>query len=163
MVSMVSQFMMFIGHQKRSYRCATLVSVRGTLSVSGRCRRRGTVNHVTVFDEKSFDNLEFTKQHFWIALGSLEAINYLIAKNPAEHIIEYKRISPFGSWNIRFGTWKRWAPIAPAVFPGIAIETSDIATGNYLTEWLDGCLAVQKHFFYFSVGKLNTVVVDYAD
>jgi hypothetical protein len=84
-----------------------------------------------------------------------------MANKPAQHIIEYKRISHFASWSIRFGTWKKWAPIGPAVFPDIGIETFDVATGNYLTEWLmmlHKYLAIQKHFFHFSLGKLNTAV-----
>lgn len=43
---------------------------------------------VTMFDEDLFDDPNQTKQHFWIALGSSDGLNCLIAKNPAQHLIE---------------------------------------------------------------------------
>jgi hypothetical protein len=123
-----------------------------------------------MFDEDLFDDPNQIKQHFWIALGSSDGLSCLMAKNPAQHIIEYKRISHFGSWNIRLGVWKNWVPIGPAAFPDVAIETPNVfaaaATGNYLTEWLETLhryLSVQKFTFSFSLGNLNTVVVDFVD
>jgi hypothetical protein len=89
-----------------------------------------------------------------------------MAKNPAQHIIEYKSISPFDSWNIRFGTWNKWAPIGSTAFPNIGMETSNVATCNYLTKrltLLHEYIAIRKDFFHFSPGKLNTVVVDFVD
>jgi hypothetical protein len=96
----------------------------------------------------------------------VDGLNRLIAKNPAQHLIEYKSISPFDSWNIRFGTWKKWAPIGRTAFPDMGIETSNVATVNYLTEWLtmlQEYIAIRKHSLCFSPGKLNTVVVDFID
>ncbi len=125
---------------------------------------------VTMFNEDLFDDPNQIKQHFWIALGSSDGLNRLLAKNPAQHIIEYKRISHIGSWNIRFGEWENWVPIGPAAFLDVAIETPNVlaaaATGNYLTEWLETLyryLSVQNFTFSFSLGNLNTVVVDFAD
>jgi hypothetical protein len=121
---------------------------------------------VTILNEELFGDPGFAKQYFWIALGSVDGLNRLMAKIPAQHIIEYKSISPFDSWNIRFGTWKKWARIGRTAFPDIGIGTSNVATVNYLTEWLTMLheyIAIRKHSFCFSPGKLNSVVVDFID